>query len=301
MTPTAGATTLTFTDNGSSSQTGYSEWPRYWDIKNLLEIKNGVRMLVDSNVMEGNWFSAQNGFSILFTPRNEVPFMPGNRISDITFSNNVVRHVSGGINIASEDDLQSPVDSLQEQATARLAFVNNLFEDVSTNYGGVGVFAELQSNPAVGLPPAHDLLFDHNTIFQNGNVANIYVAAGALQDVSITNNIFGEGSYGWYVNVLGQSYSALAQALTGLTFSNNVWAGDPTVFQFAGNSYPATLAQIGFVNYNNGSGGDYHLAVGSPYKGIGDRRDRPGRQYGCDHRRCFPIHHRAPPAAAPAP
>lgn len=276
MTPTAGATALTFTDNGSSAQTGYAEWPRFWDIKNLLEIKNGVRMLVDSNVMEGNWFAAQNGFSILFTPRNEAPFMPGNRISDITFSNNVVRHVSGGINIASEDDLQSPVDSLQEQATARLAFVNNLFEDVSWNYGGVGAFAELQSNSVAGLPPAHDLLFDHNTIFQNGNVANIYVAAGALQDVSITNNIFGEGSYGWYVNALGQSYNALAQALTGLNFANNVWAGDPTVFQFPGNFYPATLAQIGFVNYNNGVGGDYHLAVGSPYKGLASDGTDPG-------------------------
>lgn len=276
MTPTAGATTLTFTDNGSSNQTGYSEWPRYWDIKNLLEIKNGVRMLVDSNVMEGNWFSAQDGFSILFTPRNETQFMPGNRVSDITFSNNVVRHVSGGINVASEDDLQAPADSAQEQATARLAFVNNLFEDVSTSYGGEGVFAELQSSTAVGLPPAHDLLFDHNTIFQNGNVADIYVANGALQDVSITNNVFGEGTYGWYVNVLGQSYGALAQALGGLTFADNVWAGQPTIFQFAGNFYPATLPEVGFENYNNGNGGDYHLVAGSPYKGLATDGTDPG-------------------------
>jgi hypothetical protein len=68
----------------------------------------------------------------------------------------------------------------------------------------------------------------------------------------------------------------LAQALTGLTFASNVWAGDPTVFQFAGNFYPATLAQIGFVNFNNGSGGDYHLAVGSPYKGVATDGTDPG-------------------------
>jgi hypothetical protein len=44
----------------------------------------------------------------------------------------------------------------------------------------------------------------------------------------------------------------------------------------AGNFTLADWSQVGFVNYNNGDGGDYHLAPTSPFKGKAlDGRD-PG-------------------------
>ena len=33
-----------------------------------------------------------------------------------------------------------------------------------------------------------------------------------------------------------------------------------------GNFYPSTESDVGFVDFNNGSGGDYHLSPASPYK-----------------------------------
>lgn len=275
--PTPGSATTSFSDTGASKQTGYSELPRYWEVKNLLEIKNGVRLLVDSNVMEGNWVNAQNGFSILFTPRNEIPFMPGNRISDVTFTNNVVRHVSGGINLASEDDLQPAANWPQQQATARLAFVDNLFEDVSSSYGANGIFMEIGGAAHQTMLGAHDLLFDHNTVFQTSNFADLDSCCGGPVDgLVFTNNVFAEGPYGWYANGLGQSYSALTQDISGLIFTNNVWAGDPAPFQIPGNFFPSDLLEVGFVNYNAGNGGDYHLAPGSPYKGLATDGADPG-------------------------
>lgn len=274
--PSAASTTMAFADHGTSAQIAYNEWARYWDVKNLLEIKNGVRWLVDSNVMEGNWLNAQNGFSILFTPRNETPFMPGNRISDITFTNNVIRHVSGGINLASEDDSQPSADWPQQQATARLAFVNNLFEDVSSKYNGNGVFMEVELGAHQGMPAVQDVLMDHNTVFQTGNFMDLQNCCGTLDGFTFTNNVFGEGTYGWYVNGLGPSYSALTQVISNLTFTNNVWAGDPGLYQVPGNYFPADLAQVGFTNYNGGSGGDYHLATSSPYKDIATDGAAPG-------------------------
>ena len=39
-----------------------------WSVKNLFELKNARRVLVDGNLFEYNWPHAQNGFAILFTP-----------------------------------------------------------------------------------------------------------------------------------------------------------------------------------------------------------------------------------------
>ena len=87
-----------------------------------------------------------------------------------------------------------------------------------------------------------------------------------LKNFTFTNNIFGEGSYGWYVNSLGQSYQALTKVIDNLVFKNNVWAGDPGPYQYPGNLFPPSLNHVGFVNYNAGSDGDYHLAANSRYK-----------------------------------
>ena len=45
----------------------------------------------------------------------------------------------------------------------------------------------------------------------------------------------------------------------------------------AGNSYPSTWQDVGFVNF---AGGDYHLAAGSPYKGKGTNGTDPGANIG---------------------
>ena len=42
-----------------------------WTVKNLFELKNARRVLVDGNLLEYNWPQAQNGFAILFTVRNQ--------------------------------------------------------------------------------------------------------------------------------------------------------------------------------------------------------------------------------------
>ena len=45
------------------------------------------------------------------------------------------------------------------------------------------------------------------------------------------------------------------------------------------NYYPASLSTLGFVNYANGSGGDYSLGVNSPYLGLGSDGLNPGADF----------------------
>ena len=101
-----------------------------WSVKNLFELKNAQRVLVEGNIFEHNWPHSQNGFSILFTVRNQDGGAPWSTIEDVTFSNNLVRHVAGGINILGRDD------NRPSQQASRIAIRNNVFLDVGYDAWG---------------------------------------------------------------------------------------------------------------------------------------------------------------------
>ena len=75
-----------------------------WSVKNLLELKNARRVIIDGNLFEHNWPDSQNGFAILFTVRNQDGGAPWSVVEDVVFANNVVRRVGSGINILGHDD-----------------------------------------------------------------------------------------------------------------------------------------------------------------------------------------------------
>jgi len=72
-------------------------------------------VLIDGNVLEYSRADAQNGIAILFTVRNQDGQAPWSVVQDVTFSNNVVRHAAGGVNILGVDDLH-PTNSTERRA-----------------------------------------------------------------------------------------------------------------------------------------------------------------------------------------
>jgi biofilm PGA synthesis N-glycosyltransferase PgaC len=127
-----------------------------WAVKNLFELKNARRVLVEGNVLEYNWPHAQNGFAILFTVRNQDGGAPWSVVEDVTFANNIVRHVAGGINVLGRDDIKS------SQQTRRIAIRNNLFLDVGGAWGSGRLFQLLDGT--------HSISIDHNTALQTGSI-----------------------------------------------------------------------------------------------------------------------------------
>jgi predicted outer membrane repeat protein len=87
-----------------------------WSIKNLLEFKNAQRVLVDGNVFENIWLSAQQGYAMVWTPRDNSALQgwPTTQVSDITFKNNVAIHLGGGISLTGTDgnDLPSTITNV---------------------------------------------------------------------------------------------------------------------------------------------------------------------------------------------
>jgi hypothetical protein len=74
-----------------------------WGSKNLFELKNARRVLIDGNMFENNWESGQDGMAILFTTRNQEGTAPWSIVQHVTYSNNWLHNSAGGISILGKD------------------------------------------------------------------------------------------------------------------------------------------------------------------------------------------------------
>lgn len=229
-----------------------------WSVKNLFELKNARRVLIDSNVFENNWVDAQNGFAILFTPRNDEGTAPWSLVEDVTFTNNVVRHSAGGVNIHGRDNIHP-----SEQAK-RIKIKNNLFDDIGgVQWGRNGVFLQISDCPNVTV--------DHNTVIHTGNVITAHGAPSP--DFVFSNNIMRHNEYGVIGDGVGVGNVALKTYFPIAVFINNVLVGGQKNNYPGGNKFPASLGEIGFADRENGN---FRLSTASSYKGAGSDRKDPG-------------------------
>src|SRR6266550_1700009 len=221
-----------------------------WIVKNVLELKNAQRVLIDGNIFENNWRQAdQDGFAIIFTPRNQNGGAPWAIVQDVTFTHNIVRHTENGVMVHGTDN-NNP-----SQNTRRVLIQNNLFYDI-------GAFSD---RPLQWFPPglligmdtgsSQGVALDHNTAFVTASPAQ---ANSTQNGFEFTNNL----SDGNAIN-LGN--------FPGLVFTHNVLLGGTLSLYPLGNWFPPGTTPV--VNAFYG-GADYHLVPGSPYKNAGtDSKD----------------------------
>lgn len=228
-----------------------------WSVKNIFELKNAQRVLVEGNQFEYNWPHAQNGFAILFTVRNQDGTAPWSVVQDVTFVNNLVQHVSSAINILGRDNLQS------SQQTRRVWIANNLFTDVGNTWGGSGRLLQV-------LDGAADIIVEHNTSLQSGDV--LVASGGATSGFTFRNNLAANGPYGVGGDgTFGNPQLTLATYFPNALFVGNALVGASASAYPAGNFFPASFAAVAFVN---SAAGDYRLSATSPYKNAAtDGRD----------------------------
>jgi len=225
-----------------------------WGVKNLLELKNARRVLIEGNLFERNWVHSQVGFAILFTVRNQDGKAPWSAVQDITFRNNVVRSAGSGINILGYDSTH-PSGS---QRTSRIAVRNNLMIDIGgSQWGGDGRLLQVLSGTT-------DVVVEHNTGRQTGVI--MMVEGAANQNFVYRYNITPNGSYGFIGADKGSGVSTLDYYFPGAEFVGNVIAGAPSdaAKVYPPNThFPATFDAVGFVNLGQG---DYRLSSSSPYR-----------------------------------
>jgi len=179
-----------FLDNGSAA--GRKQSPpsggTQWEIKNIFELKNARRVLIELNVFENNWQAAQPGYAILFTPRNQDGKCKWCVVEQVDFNHNIVRNVAGGINITGYD---SEASSAQAN---NLRIQDNLIYGVTTKLGGTGW-------PFLVGDEIRDLTIDHNSIDFDGTTL-LYAYGGTkaqpkqMRGFRFTNNAARHGEYG---------------------------------------------------------------------------------------------------------
>ncbi len=237
------------------------EWRGTWPVKNLFELKNARRVLVEGNVMQYNW-APGHGLCIVLTPRNQNGRCPWCTVADVTFRYNIVRHVQGAFGIAGAD-----TEAGTSQPAQRIYIHDNLMEDINDAiYGGMGRCYQVASG---GITDPHDITIDHNDCFiEKGDAALFGGEPGhSVNDFAFTNNISSDGNYG----VAGTNVAAskvLNTYFPGSKFGGNVLVA-PIAGRFSpsdcplGNYFPREWRQVSFVNQ---AAGDFRLSDRSPYK-----------------------------------
>ena len=185
-----------------------------WTVKNLLELKNARRVVIDGNLFEQNWSAAQKGFAIVFTVRNQDGRAPWAVVEDVAFTNNVVRRVGSAINVLGTDDIHP------SGKTRRLLIRNNLFEDVGGPWGGKGRFLQLVDGTA-------DVVVERNTVSQTGEIVAVSGRPHpgfVFRDNVAPQNEFGIAGDDHYGDPMG----TLAAYFPGASVTGNVIeGGDP--------------------------------------------------------------------------
>ena len=239
------------------------EWRGVWTVKNLLELKNARRVVVEGNLLENNWTDGQDGTAVLFTVRNQDGTAPWSTIEDVEFTNNVLRHTGSAFNLLGRDNNQT------SRQAARIRVVNNLFEDVDgERWGGRGAFLLITETAQVEII--------HNTILQRGHAVLAYGLPNpgfVFRDNVVMHNdggVFGDG--------LGSGAPALAKYFPGAIFAGNLLVGGEGRAVYPPRNFlPPSLRAVGFMD---AEGGDYRLAPGSPFKRRATDGTDPGARVG---------------------
>jgi hypothetical protein len=240
---------------------------KHWTIKNLFELKTGMRVLLDGNIMEQVWADlpiGQSGYALLLTVRAEGGGAPQADVSDITITNNIIRHAGAGISLSGHDN---PTPSQQSK---RIKIANNLFEDINGPAYGDGNTAGPNDGTFIKIGDPTDVLIDHNTVFQSGPITWAY---GVTNNMAITNNIFNCFlSAGGYQGIYGPGFGMGGNGPMGMYFpgitdagqqfhKNVLIGGNAAKYNLYNtlslNYFPSGATGVGFVNFTNGSV-DYH-------------------------------------------
>ena len=198
-------------------------------VKNLFELKNARRVLVDNNRFTNNWADGQTGTAINLKSVNQEGTNPWAVAEHITITNNVISHAGGGIVISTDSGTQT---------TGRILIRGNVFQDInSAAWGGAGQFLTL-------LGPIANITVDGNRVEQDGN---IIIADGTpMSGFVFVNNIVRHNANGVKGSGRAIGTGTLDYYFPQYVFTGNqIVGGGPFAALYpAGNTFPAPTGTV---------------------------------------------------------
>lgn len=251
-------------------------------VKNHFELKNGKRVLLEGNIFENNWGGfTQSGHSIVLSPRNDfnttTQIFDCNvcQVTDITIRYNTISHVGAGFNLANPLSFGGGA-----AGGGRYSIHDITIDDVeAVKYnGGGGLFLilnawstnalnNIQITHITGFPDPNGRVLALLDLTSNPKIAGFVFTDNIVSIPSIP--VFGAGGGTENCDTSALPIPGLDGCFSDYVFTGNILAGSAknvnTVWP-TGNLLADSANSVGFVNYNNGIGGNYSLSPSSPYK-----------------------------------
>lgn len=200
-------------------------WKGTWSKKNLLELKNATRVLIENNVLDGSWQDAQVGEAIVLKSVNQDGQCRWCRTTDVTIRRNLIRNAGGGVSIAGRPE-SHPVDT----AARRILLSENVLD-------GIGAAPYSGSRRGILILAQAAMVTIERTVLSGPLAGALYVEAGA--PCVFRDNIWARGDYGVIASGAGIGTSALnAGCGSGYSWSGNLFVGT------ANGAYPFGTAWI---------------------------------------------------------
>jgi hypothetical protein len=253
-------------------------------VKNLFELKNAQRVLLEGNILENVWGGfSQAGFAILLTPKNQNNKCPACRVNDVTIRYNRVAHMASGMQIGNglSDAGGASADG------GRYSIHDIVFDDIAGQAAaGNGAFAQVSASG----PPLHDVWLDHITAFPPRVLFNLGVSLSIpkISNFVFTNSIVSIGTLG--ITSTGKADENCAghpqqQGMTGLlascftnaTVTHNAIVGGGKDWP-KGNLTLKNVQAVGFASAEKDRVLDFHLDQHSSCKGAAS----DGKDLGAD-------------------
>jgi len=254
-------------------------------VKNLFELKNAQRVLLEGNILENTWGGfSQAGYGVVLTPKNQVPNVcPLCQVTDITIRYCRISHVGSGFQIG--NGLSDTGGAAK--AGERYSIHDVLVDDIQGKaLKGFGVLAQV----SMAAPVLHDVRLDHITAFPPDSVLLIGGPSGEnkMFNFTLTNSIVYSGERqitttgGGPKNCSAGADRRTASDIFDQCFANHAIHHNAIVGGGGswpkGNLFPKKPSDVGFVNFANGKDGDYTLSSSSKFK----RGGTDGKDLGAD-------------------
>jgi hypothetical protein len=226
-----------------------------WQVKNLLELKNARRVVIQSNTIENNWEAAQSGFAVLFTVRNQDGHCPWCQVEQVAFTGNTLRHAASGFEILGTDDSQP------SQQTRTINIRDNVLSDIDPGtWGGSGYAFLLLGGP-------RDIVIDHNTIIQDNASGILEVEGPPILGLVMTNNLAQQGAYGIFGADHAPGNDTISAFFPASLITRNVIADADAQQYPSGNFFPSGAQfRAQFASFDTGN---YQLSSQSSWRRAG--------------------------------
>jgi len=235
-------------------------------VKNLLEIKHGMRFLIEKNILINNWADSQTGKAVIFKvdPQGGESW---EETGHVTFRWNKVVNSPTYLQVAGQPE-GSGVPVHDVSIHDNLAY-------------GIGTYCTWPTGDIRGYicqgPTGGTIVIANETVITAGGMAAAF-AGTEMNAWEQRDCIVGFGTYGWKGDGTASgtaTFDAYCGTYVWEYMSTFDYGSTPSLSAYpnTNNHAYATLAACGFENT---SGNDYRLASGSALKGTGSGGSDPG-------------------------